>query len=76
MATRIGIFGEISEVFKSAKLTLTEHALFQGFLSDAIDPEYAIRYIYWRFTDRGNSNTEDILREIKRDWIHVVLKCR
>lgn len=75
MATGIGILGEISEVVKSAKLTPTEHALFQGFLSDAVDPEYATRYISQRLADRGNSSTEDILREIKRDWRHVVLKC-
>lgn len=75
MATNIGVLGSTLALITSANLTPTEHLLLKGFLTEAVDPEYAAQYISQRIKDGGDRNVEEVLRELKQDWKQLVLKC-
>ena len=75
MAPNISILDSTLDLITSAKLTPTEHLLLKGFLTEAVDPEYAAQYISQRIEGRGDRNIEEALRELKQDWKQLVLKC-
>lgn len=74
MAKNIGILDSTLHLISSANLTPTEHLLLKGFLTEAVDPEYAARYISQRIENSGDRNVEQALREFKQDWKQLVLK--
>ncbi|KAK2823874.1 hypothetical protein FQN49_007532 [Arthroderma sp. PD_2] len=65
----------VLDVILAARLTPTEHLLLERYLDEAVDPDYAARYLLQRLNDgdpyRGS---EAALRDFKQDWKRLVSK--
>jgi hypothetical protein len=75
MTPKAGIREVTLDMIISAQLTPMEHLLLTGFVSEAVDSEYAARYVSRRVNDNPGRKVEEILQDLKRDWKQLVTKC-
>ncbi|KAL4787425.1 hypothetical protein BJX76DRAFT_345521 [Aspergillus varians] len=59
MVAEVGTVDSILELIASANLTLTEHSRIKAFVNEAVDSEYAARYVSQRIKDHQDHAIED-----------------
>ncbi|KAJ5325258.1 uncharacterized protein N7506_008360 [Penicillium brevicompactum] len=72
--TRYTSYEATVRLIEAARLTPTEHSIWRAFLDEAIDPEYAARYIWESINTSFGRSPEQVLDELKSHWKQVVTK--
>lgn len=65
--TRYDSYEATVRLIEAARLTPTEHSIWRAFLDEAIDPEYAARYIWESINASFGHSPEQHMKTEKRD---------